>query len=227
MKLEFEPMKDVYGNYPFGYSLSITNNKPYLCMEFPDMNVDINNEIEGKDFLKDDFGYTIYYDDEMRHETYYTFSNPEPFIKQLENNEEKCSFDGLGRYYFSITEKHVHISVNDDNLGNICSVFTERTEEMINSIIEFLKDFRKNMIESKNFVAIESMKNYIDRNWFDRDTRNKYFQPFYDSGQANEEFKKIFENPFYYSENRKGYEPIFDKKRVGQKKCKSSRKCVV
>ena len=89
---------------------------------------------------------------------------------------------------------------------------------MINSIIEFLKDFRKNMVEMKNLVAIKSMKNYIDRNYFDENARNKDFQPFYDSGQANEEFKKIFENPFYYSENRKGSMPVFNKKRVGQKK---------
>ena len=201
MKLEFKPIKEVYGIYPFGYTLSVTNSEPYLCMKFPDINVDINDD--GKDFLKDNFGYTIYYDNELRHETYYTFSNPEPFIKQLENNEEKCSFDGLGRFWFFVTKTHIHINVNDDNLGNICSVFTERTEEMIDSIIEFLKDFRRNMIESKNCVAIKSMKNYIDRNWFDKDARNKYFQSFYDSGQANEEFKKIFENPFNYSENRK------------------------
>ena len=223
MKLKFEPIKEVCGNCPFGYYLSVTNKEPYFCMEFPDMNVDINDK--GEDFLKDDFGYTIYYDDEMRHETYYTFSNPEPFIKQLENNEEKCSFDGLGRYYFSITEKHIQITVNDDNLGTICSVFTERTEEMINSIIEFLKDFRGNMIETKNLIAIRNMKNSIDGNWFNKDNRNKYFQPFYDSGQADEEFKKIFENPFYYSENRKGSRPVFSKKKSKlRKKCKSIKK---
>jgi hypothetical protein len=98
---------------------------------------------------------------------------------------------------------------------------------MINSIIEFLKDFRNNMIKSKNCVAIKSMKNYIDGNYFDEKSRNEDFQPFYDSGQNNEEFKKIFENPFYYSENRKGSEPIFNKKRRGRKKCKTSRKCIV